>query len=100
MKNKKKWTKEEIKYLEQAVEYTSLKTIAEELNRTENSVYLKSCKLGLKTTKKRYNNDDDNYLKWELCNQILNLVRNAKGLPLVNKKDNPYLLRSDNEYNQ
>ncbi len=29
--------------------------------------------------------------KWELCNKLLNMIRQVKGLPLVPSSDNPYL---------
>ena len=31
-----------------------------------------------------------NWEKWELINKILNMLRKAKGLPLVDHKSNPY----------
>ncbi len=35
----------------------------------------------------------DSKIKWDLCNDILNIVRDLKGLPLRPKKENPFYVK-------
>ena len=36
-------------------------------------------------------NSADAKIKWDLCNKILNFIRDVKGLPLRPSSDNPFI---------